>query len=467
MRKHMTLVMVTTLIMYGLAGAGTVSVTFDQTVHFAQPNGESVSVEAATYRVERSGETLRLIPEQQETAVVVQAEPLDLNMPVQEPTLLSLTRTTDEHLLIYADPKGDVLGTTGSYSGVRSRLPIPLKQTVAPKPLVSDLKQLPLPGGNVVPGILRLKSVNYTSFAQNNALVPFANINLSIIINNFALRPGTQIPYRIMSHNVGSCRFVKNPRINVQEAIAIQPNGDLHIAALGWFVGGGSYCEVKVELVLPGKAEPVTLVVPTPVTPPTRYTLSQTANLKEKLGFRINGTLGVCEGTSSFGAGSHPVGIITSNGDVALRIRSGPLGTECQYISKAWVLPDGVTVASVTWESSREIPLGQTQGKCCAVSAFGGNCMTMPPHIGLDFTRGTAPIVTGVITDGYYSVISSDPHILEDGVIIHDNASPRVVTILKPMWGKLQCVNTVLNDHGVQLVLRELVLQGPAGLTFP
>ena len=105
----------------------------------------------------------------------------------------------------------------------------------------------------------------------------------------------------------------------------------------------------------------------------------------------------------------------------------------------------------------------------CVVSAFGNNCITMPPHVGNNFTRGMAPIVTGELSESpkYYSITSADQQILQDGVIMLDNQSPRIVTVIKPMWGKLQCTNTGFNDHGVKLVLRELVLEGPPGLTFP
>ncbi len=33
--------------------------------------------------------------------------------------------------------------------------------------------------------------------------------------------------------------------------------------------------------------------------------------------------------------------------------------------------------------------------------------------------------------------------------------------------GQLHCTNTLVIDHGAKLVLRELVLEGPSGLTFP
>ena len=169
------------------------------------------------------------------------------------------------------------------------------------------------------------------------------------------------------------------------------------------------------------------------------------------------------------GPSNYAVGIVNVGGDLGLRIRSGPLGTECQYISKPWLLPEGVTLVATTWERVSELPSGQTQAKCCVVNAFGHNCITMPPHVEANFNRGTAPIVTGEHTEftRYYSVTSADRQVLEDGVIIHENTSPRILTLVKPMWGKLQCTNTGFNDHGVKLVLREIVLDGPPGLTFP
>lgn len=446
-----------------------VAVTFERPVHFLREDGDSVAVDAATYLVERNGLTLRLMPEKGGEAIALPVEELSVDLPVQEAAVLSLTRTTDEHLLLYAEPGGKVVGATGTYSGIRTREIVKLNQS-----LVSQVVSTPLqlPGGNVLPGVPRLKSVSYFSFAHQGALVPFANVNVTIVIHNLPGSTGARVPYRIVTPasitGQSSCTLTRNPRIVTGDSFQIDQNGEGRISLPGWFTSAGA-CAVGVELSLPGKPEPARLVAgPIHVQAPQSYTLSGTGNLKATLGVRVSSSLGICEGTS-IGPTNYQVGVVNNGSDLAFRIRSGPLGTECQFTSKAWLLPDGVRLVSVHWEAVREIPAGQDQGKCCVVSAFGNNCITMPPHSGFNFTRGTAPVVTGEHSESppYYSVTSAERQILEDGVIILDNQPPRVVTLVKPMWGKLQCTNTLVNDHGVKLVLREMVLAGPPGLTFP
>ncbi len=452
------------------AGDGSpVTVTFDRPVHFTREDGGAVIVEAATYLVERQDATLRLTPKTGGKAIVLPVEPLPFDMSVQEPAVLSLMRNGDDHLLLYADRDGTVMGTTGTYSGIRTRDLAAVRPSV-----ISPTASVPLqlPGGNILPGVPRLKSVVAASFANGGMLVPFANANASITLYNLPGQAGTRISYRVLPPGSitgqPQCTITRNPRIAVADSFAIDQNGEGRIAVPGWFTTSGS-CAIGVELSLPGKSEPVRLVAgPIQVLAPVRYTLSGTSNLRATLGFRATSSLGTCEGTS-IGPTNYPVGIVTNGSDLAFRIRSGPIGTECQFISNAWTLPDGVRLVSTTWEQVREIPSGQEQGKCCVVNVFGHNCITMPPHVGSNFTRGTAPIVTGQHAEAtpYYSVTSSDAQILEDGVVIRENGSPRVVTVVKPMWGKLQCTNTGVNDHGVKLILRELILEGPSGLTFP
>lgn len=446
-----------------------VAVTLDRTVHFEQPDGQAVDVEATAYRVERNGEALRLVPEGGGTPVVLLAERLPLEVPVEEPMAALFARSTDDHLLIYADPQGDVVGIRGSYSGIRTREIVPLSQVIKSQTVSGPMQ---LPGGNILPGLPRIRSASYFSFAHHGALVPFANVNLTIALHNVLGSPGTRIQYRIVPPGSitgqPACTLTRNPRVAASDSFQLDQNGEGRISLSGWFASAGS-CAVGIELMSDGKPDPARLVAgPFQVQPPQRYVLSETARLKATLGVRVSSSLGICEGTS-IGPANYSVGVVENGADLAFRIRSGPIGTECQYISKAWSLPDGVRLGSIRWESVREIPPGQEQGKCCVVSAFGNDCITMPLHSGFNFTRGTVPVVTGEVSEAppYYSVTSTDRQILEDGVIIFDNSSPRVVTVVKPLWGKLQCTNTLVNDHGVKLVLRELVLIGPPGLTFP
>jgi len=441
------------------------SVTFERAVHFLLSNGAGVTVEPGTYQVERKGSTLILTP----GAVTIEGStlpPEELALP--EPTVISLTRSPDEHLLLYSASDGTVVAT-GTYSGIHSRE----TRTLSPALSMQIVPvQTQLPGGNILPGVPRIKSVTYASFANQGALVPFANANVSITMYNFSGGAGTRIPFRIVSPGSitgdPACTLTRNPRIVIGDFIVLDQQNEGRISLPGWFTSTGM-CAVGIELTLPGKTEPARLVAgPILVQAPVRYTLSGTSSLRSRLGFRISGSLGICDGTS-VGPTNYSVGVLDGGADLSLRIRSGPIGTECQFTSLPWALPDGVRLISTKWEGVREIPSGQEQGKCCVVSAFGNNCITMPPHVGNNFTRGTAPIVTGELSESpkYYSITSSDQQILQDGVIMLDNQSPRIVTVIKPMWGKLQCTNTGFNDHGVKLVLRELVLEGPPGLAFP
>ncbi len=446
----------------------TASVTFERPVHFLHPDGSSVVAEPGTYAVERRDSTLLLKPAKDGGVLVIRVEHIPIEMSVTEPVVMSIVRSTDEHLLIYAE-LDQVVGATGSYSGIRSRDTFKVSPSIGLQ-IVPPKNQLP--GGNLLPGVPRVKSVSYASFANQGALVPFANANVTIVMSNFQGPAGTRISYRIVSPGsiTGDfvCTMIRNPRIIVGDSFQLDQNGEGRISLPGWFVSSGM-CAIGIELTLPIRPEPSRLVAgPIPVQVPLRYTLAGTSNVRSTLGFRISGSLGICDGTS-IGPTNYPVGVVESGADFGFHIRSGPLGTECQFTSKPWVLPDGVRLVSTKWEDVQEIPSGQDKGKCCVVNAFGHNCITMPPHVSNNFTRGTAPVVTGQRSESppYYSVSSSDQQILEDGVILLDNQPPRMVTVVKPMWGKLQCTNTLFNDHGVKLILREMVLEGPPGLTFP
>src|SRR5262245_44766864 len=50
------------------------------------------------------------------------------------------------------------------------------------------VKQFPLP--KVLPGVPLLRSVSVGSSAQGGAVVPFANVYVSIVITNLSLQPG-------------------------------------------------------------------------------------------------------------------------------------------------------------------------------------------------------------------------------------------------------------------------------------
>ena len=128
------------------------SVTFERTLHFLGSDGVSVSVGPGTYWEERSGSTLILTP----GAVTIEGSalpPEELALP--EPTVLSITRSGDEHLLLYTASDGAVVAA-GTYSGIHSRE----TRTLSPLSMQIIPAQTQLPGKNILPGVPRLKSVS-------------------------------------------------------------------------------------------------------------------------------------------------------------------------------------------------------------------------------------------------------------------------------------------------------------------
>lgn len=453
----------------GWSGVTPVAVTFDRPVYFVDAGGNPLAVEAGTYVVERIGNRLQLTSSTG-SPIEIQAEPVAFDMPVQEPAVFSVMRNTDDHLLIHVVPEEPVMAASGTYSGVRSRDVASRTRLYAAQQIRPNVTQFP--EGTLLPGGPRIKSVSYSSFAQGGALVPFANVNLTITLTNFTQAIGTRVQYRIVAPATitgqDACTLTRNPRILIPDAFQIDPSREGRITIPGWFSSAGA-CTVGIELLF-GKGEPARLVAgPFPVEALQRYRLNQTWNLRNTLAFQISGASGTCEGTS-VGPTNHAVGVIESGGDLALRIRSGPLGTECQFTSRTWVLPEGVRLVSTTWERIRELPEGQTQPRCCAVDAYQNHCLTpAPTSSSFRFDRGTAQILTDARSESppYYSVTSSDPRILSDNVVLFENTAPRILSLIKPMWCKVECTFTGVNDHGIKLVLREVVLEGPRGLAFP
>src|SRR5262249_37351538 len=153
------------------------------------------------------------------------------------------------------------------------------------------------------------------------------------------------------------------------------------------------------------------------------------------------------EGTS-IGPTSHSVGVVKRGNDLALRIRSGPLGTDCQFTAKVWRLPEAVRLVSMTWELIKEHPDGQAS-KCCEVDAYQTHCLTPVLSTTPRLDRGTARILPDRRAESegaYYALTTAaNPIQTSDGVTLLDEPSnSRVKTLVKPLWCRLECAVTAI-----------------------
>lgn len=220
---------------------------------------------------------------------------------------------------------------------------------------------------------------------------------------------------------------------------------------------------------------PVTLTAPTfAFTPRQVYAYEDTWALRDFLGFKAEGGTGTCSGDSTGTAGTHPVGVLKSDGDIVLAIRSGPLGTECPFVSQTRVLPDGFTLRRIEFERSDGPNNSLTNVRMpdppvyCSIGGSGG---TVGGLVAFDFTRGRNVV-------GSYDVPTADlsrytvqgwerPLLTADGVSVHSTRDQRYTTVLLPMLVRLRCVMTASNTEYIRLRLKRIEFTGPPGLTFP
>ena len=225
----------------------------------------------------------------------------------------------------------------------------------------------------------------------------------------------------------------------------------------------------------PAFTAPIALPVPTfAFTPRQVYAFEDTWALRDFLGFRAEGGTGVCSGDSTGTAGTHPVGVLKSGGDIVLHIRSGPLGTECPFVSQPRVLPDGFTLRRVEFERSDGPNNSLTNVRMpdppvyCGIGGSGG---TVSGPVKYDFTRGRNVIrssdvptadLTGFTVRGW-----ERPLVTADGVAVHSTQDNRYTTVLLPMLVQLRCVMTASNTEFIRLRLKRIEFTGPPGQAFP
>ncbi|MCS6896765.1 MAG: hypothetical protein NZM29_02235 [Nitrospira sp.] len=188
------------------------------------------------------------------------------------------------------------------------------------------------------------------------------------------------------------------------------------------------------------------------------YTISETGVLREKLGLfgtvniKQKPNMGICSGNSIGPAGTFPVGRHHVQGDLSFRIRSGPIGTDCEYTdirtaTDPVILPPGILLHDSKWSisggSSKCRVVSETEGD----SAFVRRPWTEAPN--------ELRSVSGL------DRVLMDPE--NPGVVIHEAPSDGFRTVLRSVVVRLQCDATASNDHEVRATLESVVFSGPEG----
>jgi hypothetical protein len=220
------------------------------------------------------------------------------------------------------------------------------------------------------------------------------------------------------------------------------------------------YVKLDISLTFPRDAEQsprITLAAAQPTTLQARkhYTIDKTDSLRTKWGLfdppdiRQRPDMGTCSGTS-VGPSNYSVGLQPTDGDLSFRIRSGPLGTNCEYsdirTSKdPIVLPAGVLLVDSSWAS--------TSGTSCR--AVTGS------ESGFTFDRAawtTAP-------DDLDTLMGLDKTLVHagSGAVIHDSSVRSFRSVLRSVLVHLKCDATAVNDQEARMTLQSVTLSAPDG----
>lgn len=483
------------------------TLTLEQPTHFSTAEGEELVLAAGSYAIEAADGAMRVQlahdPPRTDGWVLQAFKTRHTESLEQSVAITALEHTDELHLLILF-PDGTGLDAIGSISGLRSRAPAPaqtLSQTQISKHLTVQQTTLLTPpqitAYTISPAVFPVSTVLPSVWPAQP--VPYLNLALKLTL---AMGGGVATPYKQVrvvgfetpllvagQQGYSGCFFRKNQHIGTAYQLPIDSQGLVQFDAVGWFEGQGTFpghgnCAVRVRIQLAqqngvfGNTLDV-IYLGIPVAQPTLYTISNTWSWKNLLGFENTGAVGVCSGTSlgiklnNFAppsTTSYPVGVVESNNDLSLNVRSGPAGPDCQFQSKAILLPNGTRLRGLTWKTAKS---GAQESTCRVCTSRDGCTYGGPSHMGEPFNRGAAIILNpgswpGGSNNVGYSITSHNlPILTPDNTLVYDGSSGGLFTFLLPMWTRLQCGNTATNDHGVRLILDTIELQGPPGLKFP
>jgi len=495
-------------------------IVLDQKVHVLTADGSDLFLDEGTYQLETAEEWIRVIPDHNRTAAwLLEAHQTQHGEALEQPAALLAIENSDEvHMLILL-PNGKGLEAIGSISGVRSRAAAPpqqlsqvqIRQRLIAQPGISMTRppaKTPSQSTTPLPPQITAYTISPANPLASSILpsvwpeqpVPYLNLvlRLTITMGDDATTPykhlkviGFDVPLlQAGQQGYSGCFFRKNEHVSsIPTQIQIDPQGRAEVTAVGWFAGysthpGYGNCALRMRIKLAQQngifGDTLDVVyVGIPIAQPTIYTISNTWSWRSLLGFQNTDAVGVCTGTSvgvtmnNLGPSTtqYPVGVVEYNGDLSLRIRSGPAGPDCQFLSKANVLPDGARLLGLTWKT---IKTGSNEDMCRVCPSRDGCSFGGPSHTNFPLNHGAAIILSpgswpnGGGGVGYSITTHHRPVLTPDQVSVYDGLySSGLITVLLPMWTRLQCGNTITNDHGVRLVLDTIELVGPPGLTFP
>jgi len=272
------------------------------------------------------------------------------------------------------------------------------------------------------------------------------------------LQPGSAVVIESVTSLSTACRFVAASDRPLPSGVA-GAGSDYGFSLAGAFFNSGSDatgpCSFRLNFRAANKAGVTagrTLdVVGLRIAAPTVYVLTGTSDWKTRLGFSAIETQGTCAGNSTGPSGTHPVGMVTSSGDLAFQIRSGPLGTECVWRSKAILLPNGVklTGIGIIQRTDRRCAVGLQRGS--AVSSQGRTVTLPATMVDVSVRSVTNPAV------GMLGVTAG----------VNPNGAGLPITVVGSLEILLQCGTTAINDNIAFLAIDSLTFIGPAGLSFP
>jgi hypothetical protein len=220
--------------------------------------------------------------------------------------------------------------------------------------------------------------------------------------------------------------------------------------------GAGMRLQVTIPNQAPATVWALANLDPVTLAQPTVYQVDQTWKLNDRFKFSTDPVPGVCAGFSVFTSGTFPIGAFEdANHDIALAVRSGPVGTDCHAISSAWVLPDGFQLTAIDWDVHRD-------GTACCT---GDGCL--PKNAAPTSTVVVPGSIPSEAIDRYQTVNADDP--MKDAVGQTSGANPahHPRHIFNTSFVRLACKETPSNDNGVRVTLKSVTFEGPAGQTFP
>jgi hypothetical protein len=273
----------------------------------------------------------------------------------------------------------------------------------------------------------------------------YAGVRTAVTLKIENAKNGTVVSVRPISQPSVPCGFLA---AEPAAATTATVNGTTNVVINGMFphtLGAQpSRCAFKAEVTatrLDGTTS-TSVVSSSSVTlaPSAVYVVTNTSDWLSKFAFSNTAASGDCTGASNGPSGIFRVGLVTSesgqaNVDLTFKIRSGPTGTRCTWVSQPMLLPEGVklTLIEVGGESSE---------KCSSTS---------PNAQYAGFASAANPVVSAG------SVVGANP--LGSGYQVQGIA---------PITIQLVCGNTMFNDRFTTFIIKSLTFIGPPQLTgFP